>query len=1050
MSDSLCSPKSTPRPSGITFRADLSNMASQRAASHFEIVFTAEVTVSRVGSAVFNSLGWTAEQACEQGMGLVHPEDRLAFGAMLKVLRTRTGSASIDARFSTADGDWKSSRVVATNRLNDAGVAGIVLKVAIDEGNDATPEQAGNGSGDSFDSTTEQDTLDPSEPSDIGILLRERSSVIDLVTGPAQAKLGCHPDALAGLHIWEIVHGDDESDFSKALDAMETKPAGETCEYGPVRFVDMSGFEKEFVVVILRKSQGLVVRARDLSSRAPAESSATEPDSAVVLLDANFVVTYASESFEQLIGRPPTSAVGLELLAAVHPTDRRYAKRRFGVPALDNEIHSFLRVRTGPDGAENQAWRWIEVVGRNYLDDSTVGQIALCITAVGRGRDIELAADTAGSNAERGTFSRDSEGRVGFVNDELLNMVGSENADELAERWPSLTEAARGKSDGIAEFIQADGSVRHLRCRMQPVIGTDGVCTGDVGVVEDVTRFVETGDLPDPAQDDVGSIIVLDRAVGIAYLAEELCELVGSETRPIDLRDVFTAKSAVLAKTEIWVGLVETRAWTGQLWLKAASGEAVPFHAQLHLADGAEQDPLLASGILTPVDGFDRWAPVDQAGVDPETALLSGAALQRRIERALASRVGMQQKVVLALIAIDGFEALRRANPDDVSLVVTMIADRLTSACRHDESAARIEAGTFAVFSQRLGDSIDLEHLVDRISDALAPPIVVNGSEQPVFLSVGVVQSGAELVTADQLLSNADLGLRRAQDRGRTRIEVVDEYRIGREQDRRILEAEFREALAADEIDNVYQPIVPANGDVRALRFEALVRWNSPVRGILGAADILRVADDLELSGALGHRVADRALAFVSTAQHRHGVDVEVHVNVSASQLRERGFVSRLDALLGLYDVDPARLGVEITETTFLNQNKEVEFALRQLHDIGVRVIIDDATGRVQGSSQSQLREMKIDRRLVESIGRDSADTARLAAILTRAKSDDLAVTAVGVATGRQLDLVVDLGFDWLQGFLLERPRSSEEVIAAFSSRRSETKSNPVIDIDVA
>ncbi|MEE9416574.1 MAG: EAL domain-containing protein [Acidimicrobiales bacterium] len=990
------------------------------------MIFTAEATVSSAGEEISEVLGWSASQACDRGMGLVHPTDRLAFGALLKMLRGQPdGVASLEVRFASVAGEWVPARVVATNRLNTESVAGILIEVdttSLDP-EDSAPDGARTAK-DGSASRLGDVRIDAPEPFDIGILLKTGSSIIDLATGPVQAKLGCHPDALSGLHIWEIVHRDDESDFSDALAMMRTRVEGEVSHCGAIRLLAMSGAEQWFDVAIIRQKSGLVIRARDTSTKLAVDRLDPEPDTAVVFLDADLVVTYASESFEALIGRPASGAVGQELLAVVHPTDRGYAERRFGVTAVDSEIHSFIRV-SASSGGDSLEWRWVEVVGRNYLDDSTVGMIALCITAVS---DVPAVARGIGQPDQRGTFSRDNDGRVGFVNNALLAMAGSQDAVELARKWPSLMEVSDEAVGEITEIARADGSVRYLRTQIQPVVGADGSRTGDVGVVEDVTRFVETGDLLESLDGDRGSVIILDQAVGVSFLANELANLVGLETRAAELSDVFTAKSAVVIRTEVWSTLNQQRTWAGQLWLRKNAGQALSFHAQLSLVAGSEDDRSLASGILTPLGDAQERTPVDHTSLDSETEILSRTSLIRRMERALARRVGAQHQVVLALIGLDGYDAMRNSNPTALSSVVRMTAERLRAACRHDETVARVNEATFAVFSQRVGDAIDVEHLADRISDSLASPFLVDGLEQPVSLTVGIAQGGHDVASVDEFFSKADLALRRAQSRGRTRVEVLADDHNDRAEDRSALEEEFRAALVNDELDNVYQTMFSASGGSKQSRFEALVRWNSPKRGIIGAADVLRLADDVQLAGALGHRVLDRALAFVAATSRSDDTDIFVHVNLSASQLRERGFVSRLDALLRLYHVESSQLGVEIPEPVFLLHDKAVDLALRQLHDIGVRIVIDDVTGRLIGSSSVEAQDWKIDRRLIEGVGRDSADTAQVAAIAARAREHEISITAVGVATERQRGVLTDLGVDWLQGFLLERPLRPDEI----------------------
>ncbi len=1086
----------------------------------FRMVFSAEATVQHIDSEAEQLLGWDIEAAQASGMGLLHPSDRLAFGAMLKFLRSQPeADASLEIRLVSGQSDdsWIPATVSAANAFDDVETPGLHVNVELTDVAATGPNPAllptpvdsdlvlsstagslSNGSSSNGSSATSSDpshattgvqsfgpfdqdatddqrpaplpvsaSYDPPEATDIGILLRPGSSIIDVVTGPVQGKLGCHPDSLAGLHLWELLHRDDEVEFTEALDSMEAKADGEFLSFGPLRFVNSEGTERTFDTAVIRRPNGLIVRARDSNVGQVQPTEVAQADSAVVFLDDSYNVTYASASFPALVGRPATTAVGMELLAAVHPSDRSYAEQRLRQPGLEGQIHGFLRVAlAADDGSEPSAptWQWIEVIGRNYLDDPTVAQIALQLTAV-TDDSARQVADVP--QPERlGTFTRDRDGNVSFINDLLLEMLGNVDATEFAAERSSLVRVG---DDGVSETIEldaGDGSVRFLRSRMSPIIGADGERSGDVAVVEDITRLVESGDLPDRVADGTeGSVLVVERGVGIKYLSADLAALTGAEVST-ELHEFFTPKSAVLVRSDVWPAVLETGLWSGQLWLRSTDGPAVPFHAQFHNEADLDAGEPLASVILTPLESVPDWEHEDQLAVDPLTLLSSGAGLKRRAVRAIARNVGNRAKVAVALVEIDSIadvisnadEGFSMTDVEHDTLAVA-IADRLALACRHDESAARIDQQTFGVLSQRLGDDIDLEHLTSRLVDELSPTFIIDSGESQRYLNVqfslGVAHTGDRSLSADELFDNADLAVQRARTRGRVRTASVGENGQLEISQRRSLEEEFRAALSSDQLgnqlENAYQAVLP--GDLARIhvaakepadddadrtdkaaispdlsyRFEALVRWHSPSRGVVGASEVIELADDLGMSSAAGHRVLDRALEFLSSTERKHGVSVQVDVNISAAQAVERGFASRLDALLRLYEVDPAQLGIELAEPVLLAADDALLAALENLGSLGVRLVVDDVTGRLFRSHFEGITELKINRRLVEGVGRHAADTAQVAGILARAHERGLPVTAVGVATGRQLDLLSELGCSWFQGFLLGRPHAAND-----------------------
>jgi EAL domain-containing protein (putative c-di-GMP-specific phosphodiesterase class I) len=252
---------------------------------------------------------------------------------------------------------------------------------------------------------------------------------------------------------------------------------------------------------------------------------------------------------------------------------------------------------------------------------------------------------------------------------------------------------------------------------------------------------------------------------------------------------------------------------------------------------------------------------------------------------------------------------------------------------------------------------------------------------------------------------------------------------------RRTIESDLRAALGRnDELRLAYQPIFAA--DCRTiLGCEALVRWEHPVHGALSPANFVAIAEERGLIGPLGKWVMATALRFAATTELPW-----IAVNVSPLQLRDDAFDATLLDMLATAGVAPGRLQVEITEGVLLDDNEVVKDALANLRNAGVRIVLDDfGTGY---SSIGYLRrhavdKLKIDRSFMRQLGSGPDAHAIVEAIVHLARALKLPVTAEGVETPEQRDLIVEMGCAELQGLLLSAPLTEAEMRALADDARA-------------
>jgi diguanylate cyclase (GGDEF)-like protein len=309
------------------------------------------------------------------------------------------------------------------------------------------------------------------------------------------------------------------------------------------------------------------------------------------------------------------------------------------------------------------------------------------------------------------------------------------------------------------------------------------------------------------------------------------------------------------------------------------------------------------------------------------------------------------------------------------------------------------------------------DEIARRVLSLIAEPVTMHGQTLRTDASIGVVllDGGG---SPEGVLRDADIAVYAAKERGRGRWEIFDaEMRAGVERKSR-LEADLRRGIAEGEIIAHYQPIVSVS-TLEVVSFEALARWDRPGTGLVSAAEFIPLAEARGLVYELDNVVLREAFAqFAAIAAIYPRATLAV--NLSAAELTIPGLVERIEALLSTYGVDARRIRLEITETTMMARSDDVASTLERLKFTGISLVLDDfGTGY---SSLAYLQRLplagvKIDRSFVEALGSDPRALEIVRSIVGIAGTFGLHVTAEGVESAYQLDVLVQLGVDFAQGY---------------------------------
>src|SRR6202166_305305 len=409
------------------------------------------------------------------------------------------------------------------------------------------------------------------------------------------------------------------------------------------------------------------------------------------------------------------------------------------------------------------------------------------------------------------------------------------------------------------------------------------------------------------------------------------------------------------------------------------------------------------------------------ARYDELTALPNRLNFRDEIEGLLAVPHHAQQLSALLFIDLDQFKQVNDTlgHPCGDQLLCA-VADRLRDMLRPEDFVARFGGDEFVVFQQNIKSAEDAAGLARRIVDHLSERYKVDNHLVEIGASIGIAMTSPAGVSADTLLKNADMALYRAKADGRGTFCFFREEMAQTVEARRILELDLRKALANEEFELFYQPLVNLKSG-RISTCEALLRWNHPVRGTVSPIDIIPVAEDMGLIIDLGRWILRKAC--MECMKWPEGVSVAV--NFSPQQFHQRDVLSEIRYALEVSGLPAHRLEIEITESSLLRNTQLTHDVLSQLRATGVRISLDDfGTGYSSLSylHNFPLQKVKIDRSFLEGIDSDRPLTllrgvARLSADL------GMSVVVEGIETNEQLELISSDGtVTEAQGYLFSRP----------------------------
>ncbi len=414
---------------------------------------------------------------------------------------------------------------------------------------------------------------------------------------------------------------------------------------------------------------------------------------------------------------------------------------------------------------------------------------------------------------------------------------------------------------------------------------------------------------------------------------------------------------------------------------------------------------------------------------DALTSLPNQTLFKDRLKQAIALSSRSDQMQAVLLLNLDRFKTINDSLGYTAGdRVLQAVAQRLRSCVRESDTVARFGGDEFAVLLMQIARAQDAANTAKAIKQAIEQAFLIDDQELFITSSIGISLYPHDGRDTPTLLKNAGAALDRAKDKGQGVYEFYTSGRTSHALKQLLLESQMRPALERGEFIVEYQPLV----DIKTFQLvgmEALVRWNHPVLGLLSPTEFIPLSEDTGMISPIGDWVLRTALA-----QNKSWLDsgfspMRLAANVSARQFQQAGFLATIRELLKETQIDPGLLELELTESSIMKEPEKAIEKLKEIRDMGIKISIDDfGTGYSSLSylKQFPINTLKIDKTFVAGLPDDKDDAAISKAIVMLGHALGLTVVAEGVEKPEQLEYLISLGCDVVQGFLFSVPLSRD------------------------
>lgn len=485
---------------------------------------------------------------------------------------------------------------------------------------------------------------------------------------------------------------------------------------------------------------------------------------------------------------------------------------------------------------------------------------------------------------------------------------------------------------------------------------------------------------------------------------------------------------------KMWHDLKDKGYWEGEIWNRRKDGMAIPVWQSITAIRNTQYGIEKFVSVFHDISDIksSQKKLVYQAYHDVLTRLPNRQLFIDRLQQAIASSKRNNSKVAVLLLDIDNFKKVNDSLGHHLGdKYLQIIAERLRVSCREEDTIARLGGDEFALITLYLNSQNDVIDILERVQQTIATPILIENHELVPQASIGVTFYPDDGENPQTLLQNADLAMYKAKKSSSEKYALFNPSLQESAQLRIQLETNMRRALQSDEFMMYYQPKVEPHSR-KVCGVEGLVRWKREGR-VISPADFIPVAEETGLIFPLGRQITTLACRDIAEMHKRGYPDISLAVNVSGKQFQDASLANQIHNIINETGFTPNKLNIEITENVAVTDINSALHMLEQFSKRGISTSIDDfGTGY---SSLSYIKRfnadiLKIDKSFIDDLPDDPGNRAIVQAIVSMSHAVGMKVVAEGVETKEQVEYLMSVGCDLIQGYYYSKPLQLDELIS--------------------
>ncbi len=541
-------------------------------------------------------------------------------------------------------------------------------------------------------------------------------------------------------------------------------------------------------------------------------------------------------------------------------------------------------------------------------------------------------------------------------------------------------------------------------------------------------------------ENSVEGIIITDEKTNILYTNKAFGTITG-----FSLDEVLGKTPSLLASGKhdenfyrtMWMSLLETGNWQGEIWNRRKSGEIYPEWLSINavLDDGGKVRNYVAQFSDLSIRKKNEERLNYLANHDLLTDLPNRSYLVELLS--LAIERSEEKRIGVIFLDLDRFKIVNDSLSHGAGdLLLQEVAGRLKMLRKKYSFLARSGGDEFVLVHEELQSASQVANLASEILNILSPAFSIDRSELYISASIGICMYPEDGAGPKTLLRNSEIAMYQAKEGGRNRYQFYSHEMNNQVFQRLTLETSLRRGIEQEAFHLMFQPIIKATTG-RTVGMEALVRWNHPDLGLIPPSQFIPLAEETGLIVPLGDWILKTALGQAMEWRQKWGESFFIAINVSAKQFYQKDYVQRVEALLRESGFPAQDVELELTESVFMQDIDETLKTLFSLKALGLKLSIDDfGTGysSFQYLKRLPLDVLKIDKSFVWDIGSARQSDAIISAIVSVGHSLELSVIAEGVESDNERAFLARAGVDLFQGYFFSQPLTPVDFESFFRS----------------